>query len=191
MATDWIVVTRDFGEAPTCGGSSVWLYRREHKAYDRWENFRKGSDPVDFSRVLHAAIGLLVMEGRLSYRRLQAEFDLNDTQFEAIRFELTEVRRLAVDQDGVILVWAGDGERARGSGTSAGTRGTPPASRLAEPAAHARAAEVVAATAPGSLARARAGRQRRRAAAADRDVLRPGRIRPRSRPSSTPRICRT
>jgi hypothetical protein len=32
---------------------------------------------VNFSHVRHAVIGLLVIEGRLSYRRLQAEFDLD------------------------------------------------------------------------------------------------------------------
>jgi hypothetical protein len=46
---------------------------------------------VHFSHVLHAAIGLLVIEGSLSYRRLQAEFDLNDSQLEALKFELVEV----------------------------------------------------------------------------------------------------
>jgi predicted ATPase/class 3 adenylate cyclase len=64
---------------------------------------------VDFSHVLHAVIGLLVIEGRLSYRRLRAEFDLNDAQLEALTFELTEVKGLAVDRDGELLVWAGAG----------------------------------------------------------------------------------
>ena len=90
---------------------------------------------------LHAAIGLLVIEGRLSYRRLQAEFDLNDTQLEALRFELVEVKRLAVDQDGEILAWAGDGEamvdRAHRPALAA-----MPAFRLAEPAPHAGADQV-------------------------------------------------
>ena len=64
---------------------------------------------MKFWHVLHAAIGLLVVEGRLSYRRLQAEFDLDDRQLDALRFELTEVKRLAVDQDGELLAWIGDG----------------------------------------------------------------------------------
>src|SRR5690606_30500552 len=66
--------------------------------------------PVNFCHVLHAAIGLLVIEGRLSYQRLRAEFDLDDTQLQALRFELTEVKGLAVDQDGEILAWAGVGD---------------------------------------------------------------------------------
>jgi class 3 adenylate cyclase len=98
---------------------------------------------VDFSRVLHAAIGLLVIEGRISYRRLQAEFDLNDTQLDALRFELTEVKGLAIDQDGQLLVWAGDGSamvnRAHRPALVAA-----PAFRLAEPAPDAGAAQVTA-----------------------------------------------
>ncbi len=65
---------------------------------------------MNFSHILHAVIGLLVVEGRLSYRRLQAEFALDDAQLEALRFELTEVKHLAVDQCGEVLAWADDGE---------------------------------------------------------------------------------
>ena len=65
---------------------------------------------MGFSHVLHAAIGLLVIEGRLSYRRLQLEFDLTDAQLEALRFELIQVKGLAVDHHGEILAWAGDPE---------------------------------------------------------------------------------
>jgi class 3 adenylate cyclase len=64
---------------------------------------------VNFSHVLHAAIGLLVVEGRLSYRRLKVEFELDDRQLEALRFELTEVKHLAVDCAGEWLAWAPDG----------------------------------------------------------------------------------
>jgi hypothetical protein len=53
--------------------------------------------PVGFGHILYAVIGLLAIEGRLSYRRLQLEFDLDDRQLEALRFELTEVKHLAVE----------------------------------------------------------------------------------------------
>jgi len=98
---------------------------------------------VVFSHVLHAVIGLLVIEGRLSYRRLQAEFDLTETELEAIRFELSEVKRLALDQGGEILTWAGDGEAmvARANRPALAPK---VAFRLAEPAAHEGAAEAAA-----------------------------------------------
>ena len=97
---------------------------------------------VNFSHILHAVIGLLVIEGRLSYRRLQAEFDLNDSQLEALRFELTEVKRLAVDQQGEILAWAGDGQAIADRAAAPGHCATQPAYRLAEPAPPAGATEV-------------------------------------------------
>ena len=67
-----------------------------------------GERSVDFGHVLHAVVGLLVIEGRVSYRRLQAEFDLDAAKLEALRFELTEVKGLAVDQGGETLAWAGN-----------------------------------------------------------------------------------
>ncbi len=100
---------------------------------------------MNFSHVLHAVIGLLVIEGRLSYRRLQAEFDLDDAELEALRFELTEVKRLAVDRQGEILAWAGDGVAiAEPAPRPAPAR--QPALRLAQPAPQVGAAEVAAPT---------------------------------------------
>ena len=64
---------------------------------------------MDFTRVLQATIGILVLEGRVSYRRLQAEFGLSEAQLAAIKIEVTEVRPLAVDQDGRFLAWVGSG----------------------------------------------------------------------------------
>ncbi len=98
---------------------------------------------MNFSHVVHAVIGLLVIEGRLSYRRLQAEFDLSDSQLEALRFELTEVKRLAVDQRGEILAWAGSGE-AIAQPAPRPAFATQPASRLADPAAQLGATEISA-----------------------------------------------
>ena len=87
---------------------------------------------MTFSRILHAAIGLLVLEGRLSYRRLKVEFELDDTQLEALRFEITEVKHLAVDCAGQWLAWAPDGAAiARTSDRP--TRQLPEASPAIEP----------------------------------------------------------
>jgi class 3 adenylate cyclase/predicted ATPase len=96
---------------------------------------------VDFSYAFHAAIGLLVIEGRVSYRRLQAEFDLNDTQLDALRFELTEVKGLAVDQGGQVLVWAGNGS-AMIDHAHRPALAARPTLRLAEPAPHEDAAQT-------------------------------------------------
>ena len=44
---------------------------------------------------------------RLSYRALQRQFDLDEAYLDDLKFELIEVKQLAVDQDGTMLVWTG------------------------------------------------------------------------------------
>ena len=46
----------------------------------------------------------------MSYRTLKIEFDLSDDHLDALKEELIEVKELAIDKDGKMLVWAGDGE---------------------------------------------------------------------------------
>jgi class 3 adenylate cyclase/tetratricopeptide (TPR) repeat protein len=60
-----------------------------------------------FLDVLTMAIGLLAREKQLSYRFLKREFELDDAALEDLRFELIIVHRLALDQNGEFLVWAG------------------------------------------------------------------------------------
>jgi hypothetical protein len=61
-----------------------------------------GKPSMDFTRVLQAAVGILVLEGRISYRRLKTEFDLSDAQLKAIKFEIAKVRQLAVNFQEVV-----------------------------------------------------------------------------------------
>ncbi len=60
-----------------------------------------------FSQVVANAAAWIEREGRVSYRALKLEFDLNDEVLEALKLELIEIRELAVDKDGKMLVWAG------------------------------------------------------------------------------------
>lgn len=57
---------------------------------------------------LLAEIVLLQQEGRLSYRLLERRFNLDDDYLEDIKAELIDAKRLAVDEDGKVLVWVGD-----------------------------------------------------------------------------------
>ena len=57
--------------------------------------------------IVPAVIGLLQCEGRVSYRALQVEFELDAATLEALKVELVTVKQLAVDQDGEMLVWRG------------------------------------------------------------------------------------
>src|SRR5499433_1257012 len=63
---------------------------------------------MDFVAVVDQAIALLRQRGRLTYRTLQLQFQLDDTHLEALRDELIKGQRLAVDEDGAVLVWTGN-----------------------------------------------------------------------------------
>jgi class 3 adenylate cyclase len=62
---------------------------------------------MDCYAVLAQVIDLLQREGRTSYRALKRQFDVDDDSIEDLEEELIEVRRLAVDEHGSILVWTG------------------------------------------------------------------------------------
>ena len=62
---------------------------------------------MDFYAVLARVIELLQREGRTSYRALKRQFALDDDYLEDLKVELIEVKQLAVDQDGMMLVWTG------------------------------------------------------------------------------------
>jgi class 3 adenylate cyclase len=69
------------------------------------------------------ATALLQREKKLSYRALQREFELDDDCLEDLVFELIQVRRVALDHAGKILLWA---DTAAGApATAAGDRVNP------------------------------------------------------------------
>ena len=63
---------------------------------------------MDFVAVVDQAIALLHQRGRLTYRTLQLQFQLDDVHLEALKDELIKGQRLATDEDGAVLVWTGD-----------------------------------------------------------------------------------
>ena len=68
---------------------------------------------MDFYAVLAQVLELLQREGRVSYRALKVQFGLDDDQLEALKDELIEAKRLAVDERGRVLVWGGEAESGR------------------------------------------------------------------------------
>jgi TOMM system kinase/cyclase fusion protein len=64
---------------------------------------------MDLFAVVDQVIELLRSRRRVSYRALRIQFNLNDEALEALKAELIEVHRIAVDQAGTMLVWTGDG----------------------------------------------------------------------------------
>jgi hypothetical protein len=62
---------------------------------------------MKFSEMVDQASEFLRRRERVSYRALKREFDLDDESLEDLKVELIDARRLAVDEDGKVLVWAG------------------------------------------------------------------------------------
>jgi class 3 adenylate cyclase/predicted ATPase len=64
---------------------------------------------MKFSDIIDQAKILLQRQGRLTYRSLKREFDLDDETLADLKFELITGQELAVDKEGAVLVWVGDG----------------------------------------------------------------------------------
>jgi Adenylate and Guanylate cyclase catalytic domain len=62
---------------------------------------------MDFYAVLAQVMELLQREGRVSYRALKRQFDLDDGYLEDLKVEMIRAKRLAVDEEGDVLVWTG------------------------------------------------------------------------------------
>src|SRR5262244_3948729 len=67
---------------------------------------------MTFDELLTQIQELLQREQRLSYRALKVRFHLDDDHLEALKDELIYAKRLAVDEDGRVLVWAGAADMA-------------------------------------------------------------------------------
>jgi class 3 adenylate cyclase/predicted ATPase len=63
---------------------------------------------MDFYDVLDKVQDLLSQRGRVSYRALKRQFALDDEDLEALKDEIIYAKRLAVDEDGRVLVWTGE-----------------------------------------------------------------------------------
>jgi hypothetical protein len=64
---------------------------------------------MNFEEVLDQARELLRRKGRVSYRALKLQFDLDDDYLAGLKDELIDAERIAVDEDGKVLMWAGEG----------------------------------------------------------------------------------
>src|SRR2546422_727099 len=63
---------------------------------------------MTFEELLDQAIALLQRRGRLTYRALKRQFNLDDDYLEDLKAELIQGQRLAVDEEGAVLVWMGE-----------------------------------------------------------------------------------
>src|SRR5262249_24817440 len=62
---------------------------------------------MTFEEILDQAMAILQRRGRVTYRTLRLQFQLNEEQMEALKEALIDAERLAVDEEGRVLVWVG------------------------------------------------------------------------------------
>jgi TOMM system kinase/cyclase fusion protein len=62
---------------------------------------------MTFEEILDQAIAMLQRRGRVTYRTLRLQFQLDEEQLEALKEALIDAERLAIDEEGRVLVWAG------------------------------------------------------------------------------------
>src|SRR5262245_65613515 len=63
---------------------------------------------MTFDEILEQTIEMLQRRGRLTYRTLKRQFQLDEEALEELKFELIEGQRLATDENGTVLSWTGD-----------------------------------------------------------------------------------
>src|SRR5215470_13951042 len=66
-----------------------------------------GGAVMDFTALRTQVIELLQREGRVAYRVLKLQFQLDDDHLEALKEDLIYAKKQAVDEDGRVLVWTG------------------------------------------------------------------------------------
>ena len=62
---------------------------------------------MTFDEILGQVIDLLQRQGRVLYGALKRRFALDDDYLQDMKDELIVAQRLAVDEDGKVLVWVG------------------------------------------------------------------------------------
>src|SRR5215470_6706067 len=66
-----------------------------------------GGWAMTFEEILDQAIAMLQRRGRLTYGALKRQFQLDDAYLDDLKAELIEGQRVAVDENGRVLVWIG------------------------------------------------------------------------------------
>jgi class 3 adenylate cyclase len=60
-----------------------------------------------FDELLEQVMTLLQRDGRVAYRVLKRRFELGDDDLEDLKADLIDAKRVAVDEEGKVLVWTG------------------------------------------------------------------------------------
>src|SRR5438876_2715985 len=68
---------------------------------------------MTFDEILTQVVELLQRQGRVSYGALKRRFALDDDYLQDLKDELIDAQRIAVDEDDKVLVWLGEGQKAK------------------------------------------------------------------------------
>src|SRR5215831_10046784 len=68
------------------------------------------SNAMWFYEILDQVVDLLRRRGRVTYRALKREFQVDDAFLEDLKAEIITAQRLAVDEQGAVLVWVGESD---------------------------------------------------------------------------------
>ena len=60
---------------------------------------------MTFEEIVDQTLAMLQCRGRMAYRTLKRQFNLNDDGLDDLKVELIEAQRVAMDEDGNVLVW--------------------------------------------------------------------------------------
>jgi class 3 adenylate cyclase len=63
---------------------------------------------MTFEEILEQIIALLKSQGRISYGALRRRFEIDDAYLEDLKDEIIKAQRLAIDENGSVLVWVGE-----------------------------------------------------------------------------------
>src|SRR5215467_8541387 len=66
------------------------------------------SNAMGFYEILDQVVDLLQRRGRVTYRALKREFQVDDAFLEDLKAEIITAQRLAVDEQDAVLVWVGE-----------------------------------------------------------------------------------
>jgi class 3 adenylate cyclase len=89
---------------------------------------------MDFYAILDQVIDVLRQRQRVTYRALKRQFNFDDDFLEDVKAELIQGQRLAVDEEGAVLIWTG--ETGTAAPVAAAPTETPARAPLAYTPAH-------------------------------------------------------
>jgi class 3 adenylate cyclase/predicted ATPase len=91
---------------------------------------------MTFEEILDHTLDILQRRGRVSYRALKRQFELDDAYLADLKAEIIEVLELAVDQDNTMLVWTGSADTPSAPPPPAPSSAPQPTPQAESPASH-------------------------------------------------------